>query len=64
MRSTIFAVVAIVAGFFVWQFSAATADTCSDSCTRAYESCTKGCKNTDCYTKCLNDKGACMAKCQ
>jgi hypothetical protein len=64
MRTTLIALVAIVAGLLFWHFSAATADTCSDSCARAYDTCSKGCKNTDCYTKCLNEKGTCMAKCQ
>lgn len=64
MRATLIAVAALIAAFLIWHLgAAATADTCSDACDRAYAACSKSCKNTDCYTRCLNEKGACMARC-
>ena len=63
MRATLIAVAVLIAAFVVWHLNAATADTCSDSCERAYAACSKSCKNTDCFTRCLNEKGACIAKC-
>jgi len=64
MRATFIVFVGLIAAFVVAQFGAASADSCSDKCDAAYAACSKSCKDTDCYTRCLNDRGSCIAKCQ
>jgi hypothetical protein len=65
MRAAIILIVALIGGFLIVQ-SAATADSCGDACERAYATCTKSCKgsDTDCFTKCLNERGSCQSACQ
>ena len=63
MRATLIVAAALIAAFLVAQLGPVGASSCSDSCDAAYAACTKGCKSTDCYTKCLNEKGSCIAKC-
>jgi len=68
MRATIILaglLMALVAGIVMMNRGAATADTCSDACDRAYAACTKSCKsNTNCFTSCLNERGSCLSKCR
>lgn len=65
MRAAIMLIVALIAAFLIAR-GAATADNCGDACDRAYGACTKSCKasDTDCFTRCLNERGSCQAKCQ
>ena len=66
MRAILVAIVALVAAFLVVQYrAAATADTCSDACDRAYATCAKSCKQSDtnCFTRCINEKNSCLVKC-
>lgn len=55
---------ALIGTLLMAQFGTTIADTCSDSCERAYASCSKGCKTTDCFTKCINEKESCLALCK
>ena len=57
---------ALLGAFLIAHFGAATADTCSDSCDRAYAECNKSCKSTatDCFTKCINVHESCLVKCK
>jgi hypothetical protein len=55
---------ALIGTLLVVQFRTTVADTCSDSCDRAYASCSKTCKTTDCFTKCINEKESCLALCK
>jgi hypothetical protein len=66
MRKVILLGAALCAAFLVAQFGAATADTCSSACEKAYTACAQSCNksNTDCFTKCINDKESCLARCQ
>jgi hypothetical protein len=40
-----------------------SAQGCADSCKAAYAACSKECKNTDCFTKCLNQQSSCLVRC-
>jgi hypothetical protein len=66
MRATIIVVGALIAAVFITTPAAAIADTCPDSCAKAYASCSKNCKqsDTDCFTKCINEKESCIAQCK
>lgn len=57
---------ALIGALLIAHFGAATADTCSDSCDRAYASCSKSCKasDTNCFTKCINEKESCLVRCK
>ena len=66
MRAAFLIVIAtLIAAFLFMQRGAATADTCSDACDKAYASCTSSCKknDTDCFTKCINEKNSCLVHC-
>jgi len=54
----------LLAGVFITQLRNATAETCSDACDKAYAACSNSCKQTDCFTKCINDKESCLAQCR
>ena len=66
MRTTIIVVGALIAAFLIANPVTVGADTCSDSCDKAYASCSKSCKasDTDCFTKCINEKQSCLAQCK
>ena len=64
MRATLIVAGALLAAVFITQLRNATAETCSDSCDKAYAACIKSCKQTDCFTKCLNEKESCLAQCR
>ena len=64
MRATIILLGALIVTFLVAHRGAVTAETCSDSCDKAYAACSKSCKQTDCFTKCINEKESCLALCQ
>ena len=65
MRAMMMIVVgALLTALCLAHFGAAGADTCADSCDRAYASCSKSCKATDCFTKCINEHESCLALCK
>lgn len=64
MRATLIVVAVLIAAFFVAHFRVATAETCTDSCAAKYAACTKHCKDTNCYTKCLNERESCLGSCK
>ncbi len=64
MRATLIVAGALFAAFLVAQLGPASAGSCSDACDAAYSSCAKSCKNTNCFTSCLNERGSCLAKCE
>ena len=67
MRAAILIVITVlIAAFLMMQRGAATADTCSDACEKAYASCASACKkaDTNCFTRCINEKNSCMVRCQ
>ena len=57
---------ALIGALLIAHFGAASADSCSDACERAYAACSKSCNpsNTDCFTKCINEKESCLARCK
>jgi len=66
MRAAILIVIAtLIAAFLIMHRGAATADTCTDACDKAYASCAKSCKQSDtnCFTRCINEKNSCMVRC-
>jgi hypothetical protein len=65
MRAMMIVVGALFAALLIAQLGGASAQTCADSCQKAYASCTKSCgSKTDCYTKCLNERDSCLAQCK
>lgn len=64
MRATLIVTGALIAALFITQLRHATAETCSDACEKAYAACSKSCKKTDCFTKCINEKESCLAQCR
>ena len=66
MRAMMIVVGALLTALCCAHFGAAGADTCADSCDRAYASCSKSCKQSDtnCFTKCINEKESCLAVCK
>ncbi len=64
MRAALIVTGALFAAVFITQVHYATAETCSDACNKAYAACSKSCKQTDCYTQCINEKESCLAQCR
>ena len=66
MRATMIVVGALIAAVLLTTPSGATADACSDSCEKTYASCSKSSKQSDtnCFTKCINEKESCIAQCK
>jgi hypothetical protein len=66
MRAMIIILATVMVVFLSAHFGAATADTCSDSCDRAYAACKQSCPSskTDCFTKCINEHESCLALCK
>ena len=66
MRATIIVAGALIAALLIANSSTVGADTCSDTCKRAYASCSKSCKQSDtnCFTKCINEQESCLAQCK
>jgi hypothetical protein len=66
LRAILMVVVALSAALVIAQFGGATAQTCADACTKAYAACSRSCKSTDtdCFTRCINERESCLAKCQ
>jgi len=64
MRATLIVAGALLAGVFITQLRNASAETCSDACDKAYAACSNSCKQTDCFTKCINEKESCLAQCR
>ena len=64
MRGILIVGGALIAAVFITQLRNATAETCAESCEKAYAACSKGCKQTDCFTKCINEKESCLAQCR
>jgi len=64
MRATLIVAGTLLAGIFLTQFRNATAETCANACDTAYAACSRSCKQTDCFTKCINEKESCLAQCR
>ena len=66
MRAAMIVVGALFVAFLMAQMGSVSAETCADSCDKAYASCSKACKSTDtdCFTKCINEKDSCLVMCK